>query len=616
MAQSHENRHTYPHHEGSRSDEKLRQDAEANPDAYGAMLGHIDAYLAGRAETHEDSVDADSALGVFAADALERHGEVVDTGEAVHEMVSSPEMLAVIEIMDDLKNMEDDTPFAEVFKKIQRGIVICREDISWEDELPRDLRTFVGALERYNDSVAGRGADAEVFASGILATLIPREIVQRMYSEDEESHNSIQSIIENTSLQYPDARRFTLDNLGIIYGSKKGVRNLVTGQDAVVDKIRRLYGTDFRISMINRELEGDTPEDLYRHNRDIYMDVRDTFHENLQLPDDTFESFWAAAESRLHEFEDERHLVQKANYNGSYASNALFNIKRLVDVVGRDEVVRISKALGVVNLDMYEPDDFKAIGYLLDHDKGYINHLNEGDVTVVFRDAYGDHNGALNSSNLFRHEGKRTIFFEVSQPSDVYRQMIRLKKLGIKPSTVVINTHGLPGRAVFGNGTQRGSFEAISNDKVTTSDDRSTINVSKMQLGRLTSDEFMQESRGLDDGEDIKGRKRIIMACCSSDVEFSRAASSLAESVARGVGKNDVDVYGASKEVVVRSAGDKGGVKFAPILELDSTTKADDTPSIGNRLNIDGTTLFGSIKGMNNNGKRFKIKRTLVERVY
>jgi hypothetical protein len=195
---------------------------------------------------------------------------------------------------------------------------------------------------------------------------------------------------------------------------------------------------------------------------------------------------------------------------------------------------------------MYNPEDLEGMSKLLDGDSEHIKHLQEGDVTVVFADATGDYNGAFTDVlRAYQTDGRRTILFEVSRPTDFYRRMSMLKQLGIKPSTIVMAAHGSPGATSFGL-PDRG-FNLTTNKHVaemTSSNDAFILD--EARLDRIASDEFMQPSRGIDDPADKIGRRSFIFNSCSSDVKFMGALPSTIETITRAINRPDVDTYGAS----------------------------------------------------------------------
>lgn len=58
----------------------------------------------------------------------------------------------------------------------------------------------------------------------------------------------------------------------------------------------------------------------------------------------------------------------------------------------------LTQQLGVVNFDRYYPDDLATLLSILG-EQGTIEHLKKGDVTVIFADAFGGPNGALQRVN-------------------------------------------------------------------------------------------------------------------------------------------------------------------------------------------------------------------------
>lgn len=336
----------------------------------------------------------------------------------------------------------------------------------------------------------------------------------------------------------------------------ENIYRMPEGQDENVDKLRGY--TDFttrEIETIPIKPEQPTdPQSILDYENTVRDLIRDVFNTKLKIDPKLLGKMETAMLSRLYERPDDKPLPYIA---GHRVKRSLHRIKEVVDNVAMSDIQRLHDEFGVVNLDMYKHEDLYTLISLLDQDTDAINYLRNGDVTVVFTDAYGDYNGALAPTfDSYRKESGRSLMFEVAQPGDFYRRMITLKRLGIKPSTVVIAAHGSPAKTSFGRGDS--GFALTTNKYVSDDYDLpSSINIDETQLERLASDEFMQGSRGIDDPTNRTGRRTFILNSCSSDVAFKNLLPSSIETVVRTIGRTDVDGYGASSDLYLGTENGK-----------------------------------------------------------
>lgn len=355
--------------------------------------------------------------------------------------------------------------------------------------------------------------------------------------------------------------------------------------------------------------------------------VRDLRHDILQnklmLNSKMLKKMDTATLSRLNFIAEDE---SQPYIDGSMVKYSLRRIRDIMDTVRGSDIQRLHKEFGIVNLDMYTPQDLDTLTGLLDNDAETIEHLQQGDVTVVFTDAYGDHNGALTPVfDTYRKDSGRSLMFEVAEPGDFYRRMALLKRLGIKPSTVVIAGHGSPAKTWFGQGDT--GFVLATNQFVSEAHDQPTsISIENTQLARLASDEYMQVSRGIDDPDERTGRRTFIFNSCSSDLAFKGTLPSSVETVVRTIGSVDVDGYGASSDMYLSSK--EGHVIFSgkaenqeqdqPLFQPNGTKVSIDIPptptlkekirtKMRKRENGKGEILNGQIKNA-----QLLIKRTAI----
>ncbi|MBC7943382.1 hypothetical protein H7X68_02715 [Candidatus Saccharibacteria bacterium] len=435
-------------------------------------------------------------------------------------------------------------------------------------------------------------------AINVLRTLVPVEVLTQMYQTEINGQPSAARILLNTNSltqtkAYPNAIV-----LSRIYQDSGGVDKVAEGTDSAVDRLREFIDEiEFNILSIPEKPTDLTRSSIELHDRKVLyctMDILD----KIGLSDEVKREYFVAASSRLMTIDDET-----IYYNGHRVGDQLSIIKYNVEMVGSDVIERLHDKLGVVNIDNYMAGDLDSLNELLNASPEYIEHLQAGDVTIVFVDAYGDHNGAFGSlMDTYRKDSGRTIMFEISSPGDIYRRMALLKRLKVKPSTLVVGAHGRPGATYFG-----ASFTLFSDKRVSRPNQGiGQIMLDQTSIDRLVGDEFMQPNRGVDSSAELVGRRQLILDSCSSDVEFKAGVPSTAAAISLRVGRTDTDVYGARSKMYARSLeNDVGFYRWHP----QGTVNQPNPESVASRTSLDPRpSMFGIKRGM-------RIKRELVSRI-
>ena len=228
---------------------------------------------------------------------------------------------------------------------------------------------------------------------------------------------------------------------------------------------------------------------------------------------------------------------ETGQFNYKYFLAALGSTMDAAKHLGVDNVLRLRHEAGIANLDYRHLGQFELMLNVLWDEKNFeglkrtdpeefnrqrkahheaIEGLKKGDVTVIFNDEMGDYNGAYRDlSQTFATDGWRTLAFGVHQPGDIYRTMLKLKKLGIAPSTLAIGAHGLPGATFFQKPV---SAFAIAHG-LRTSMDTDNLPSNTYVLGKTKGlarlvNEFMQDSRKTDDEDDTPQRRRLFLCSC------------------------------------------------------------------------------------------------------
>ena len=193
-----------------------------------------------------------------------------------------------------------------------------------------------------------------------------------------------------------------------------------------------------------------------------------------------------------------------------------------VATLGRKSIETLHHEAGITNIDHFSREQLLQMWRLVTGDKETIDHLKRGDVTVAFMDGWGDYNGAVGHlPHLFQSKSNRTLFFEIERPRDIYKYMLLLRKYGIKPSTMVIGAHGKPGSMLFGGGDDKFIVEhsdlptEFAREPWNEKHRRLRLNIRRAKGFRRLVTDFMQDSRGIDDAEEAKGRRRLFLYSCS-----------------------------------------------------------------------------------------------------
>ncbi len=252
-------------------------------------------------------------------------------------------------------------------------------------------------------------------------------------------------------------------------------------------------------------------------------------------------------------------------------ANTYRNLRRL----GKPAVERLRDTVALENLWMYDLKELRVLDGLVDHDSQTIEHLKAGDVTVVFSNVADDHNGAIAEQANYKKQSGRTLRFEAAHVENIYRQMIFLNRLGIRPATLVYESHGNPGTVTDGGrmlwaAEPEGGLEDYKkneHEKVKNRDGMLDDNADG--LYRLARD-YMQANRGIDSDDELVGKKQIIISACSSDQDFrqkdgtsttflekvshlvahpSEKAVSKGKYLRRDALQNDVVFYGAANSM-------------------------------------------------------------------
>jgi len=251
------------------------------------------------------------------------------------------------------------------------------------------------------------------------------------------------------------------------------------------------------------------------------------------------------------------------------------------DHFGVDRIRAIAKFTGIHGLEAYSVEQLERMEELASNPVKVAERLRDHDVTVVYTNRFGDHNGVLrDTAAVYDDETGRTLFFEISSMGDIYRHTITLKKCGIQPASVVLAAHSDPGEFVVSDlrekNARRSDFATLAGRKLVQMTNAGAelgsgdwdYSMHGMKGMANLVENYMQPSRAIDDDESDVGRKKIIFQAChaAAEVEMNdlddnnEQIQTSMESVISQLGKDliasgvqtNVDIYGAPGGIQMR----------------------------------------------------------------
>lgn len=231
--------------------------------------------------------------------------------------------------------------------------------------------------------------------------------------------------------------------------------------------------------------------------------------EYVGIPDNLRKEIQLAGYARTMMRDDEG--LPTTRINSSAYMDFLEGIASSFKELGPGAFAQLHEQTGITNFDYYTTPQLMSMSNFINGGSPRINYLKAGDVTVVFLDAKGDYNGAFrHAPKLYESNNGRTLYFEINKPSDFYRHWTLIKKHGIKPATFVMGAHGREGAMGFGDS----DFDLVNTHPEDLESGSQIPLVSAKGLKRIAKD-YMQDSRGIDDNEQAKGRRRLVLMSCS-----------------------------------------------------------------------------------------------------
>lgn len=254
----------------------------------------------------------------------------------------------------------------------------------------------------------------------------------------------------------------------------------------------------------------------------------------------------------------------------------ILNVLDVFDYFGIERVRKLAEFSGIHGLEAYSIEQLERMENLASNPSEVAEQLSGHDVNVVMVNRFGDYNGVLNNVAAdFDDPTGRTLFFEITDMSDIYRHMVTLHNAGIKPSTMVLAAHSAPGQFVVSDVREKNKgltrrdvatiagrrlVKMVNEDGKLYSGDYGYSMHGMKGMARLV-EQYMQPSRGVEDDSADIGRKKIIFQAChtASEVksidrdENGEKIEIGMESVVSQLGKDliasglttNVDIYGA-----------------------------------------------------------------------
>ena len=506
--------------------------------------------------THYD-VPADPHLARLALDTHDSHG-----GLQPHDWEEIHSTLRAREGVFDIEQFSDDTEVRQ--KAHERAEQSQDADVAWfigyidgcmnvAAVSERDLTTQIRTIRRGASCLNGDSVSFELAEHAVdkLAELearlrmhypngdktvagsveyLPDATLKEMYLYPSSPHkNVVAELLDSASLNTPTGLGVHARLLRKIYRQPDGNMQLSHGDMYVKRMMDKLHHNEvmFEIASLPEMPKSKERADVAEFNTDVTRATTEILHRlgvveiDEEGRDDS--AYLKSAFVRLRNRKAE-HSVRPAG--SVYTTQLKYELSQIYQnlkhIGGPEAAKRLKEVFGVKQLWMYSPEELRMLQRLDEKDPRAIKHLQNGDVTVVFSNAMDDHNGAIVEDANYRKRSGRTLRFEADHVPAIYRQMIYLNSLGIRPATLVYETHGAPG-AVTDGGVMLWAAEprgGIIKHEDKSKDDRVMIpggnSVHGDGLYRLVRD-YMQPNRGIDSDDELKGKKQLIVSACSSD---------------------------------------------------------------------------------------------------
>jgi hypothetical protein len=266
-----------------------------------------------------------------------------------------------------------------------------------------------------------------------------------------------------------------------------------------------------------QELETETARKQIRYTRDVEIGLLEDI---LGLSE---------AQSREYRFAIEARTIGVPE-GGMYGDDPELDleawetaIRRYVDHVehfGLERIKQLRDDWGIINLDRYTRRQLDRMCRLSDGDPVLLAKLQNGDVTLVSSDAFGDPENAMAADvERLETDDDLTLYSEIISPHSMYSPLVRLAtKYGVKPSTWAVSTHGNIGYMGFGRGARKHNFHVVPDASIWGKEKAVQVfGIDSSQVARLLRNYMQPHSE--------TGERSVVFLCCKQAVPDSEETS-------------------------------------------------------------------------------------------
>ena len=279
---------------------------------------------------------------------------------------------------------------------------------------------------------------------------------------------------------------------------------------------------------------------LQSGERTVFDLYRSDTHDKLQRGSQELRS-WMREAIMIATAINDPNQADAYTYSSSRNIFGVYGLDTIVDRIktyGPAKLKAIYEFANITALSSYSDEQLDRIYKLSQGDSAEIEYLNKHDVIVCLINMDGDHNGvSAGVAERLDDEAERTLFFEITNPHQVYRHLKKLYDIGISPTTLIFASHGSAGQFYIGERPPLDSDKPTSHITVVIDQDLADFIVEKEGDNRLKGynistanglirsvQRFMQPSRAIDDPDKDLGRKKIISLSCEFDGDSRRAS--------------------------------------------------------------------------------------------
>lgn len=421
------------------------------------------------------------------------------------------------------------------------------------DALTNYIENIVMMAQRENDAHAKGTKHADSIDKTIdeLMLCMPRGVLQEVNRESDVLENVLAKEVSRHDLRHGDIKR---------------LMNLASGMYGMnpiqLKRRRRFLGptiTDLteRPEYLRRAIASIEDFDRNEYSSDaeyvVAVDawVKDCMEYGIGMPHDLASETRYAMDLRTRERDGQRQILASGAPDIAKLHRYLNYISDIAEKVGIDGMSLLRRRAGIVSFDRYSVAQMDRMYRLLSGDEQLVDTLRQGDVTAVFVDGKGDHNGAF--SRVIGSADKpsgRTLYFEINGPTDLYNYSLYLQRMGIGDSTRILCAHGGNGTFRIGQHGDKNAFGVSARDHGV--DESRTFNANAIEIIRRMAESHMRPSQAVDDPEEQKGKKRVVIVSCNQAQEYTSEGvvyPPVVEAIAAKINDANTEVYGAVDSV-------------------------------------------------------------------